>query len=66
MKDESIKKDIYCSVILTKAFEIHVIIRKFLYEKLIDVQDKIYLDGGVSTKIENIQPREHIQDETGR
>lgn len=45
MKGKSIKKDIYHSVILTKVFEAHGVIRKFLYETLVDVLDKIYMDG---------------------
>ena len=45
MKDKSIGKEIYHSVVLTKVFEMHGVMRKFLYETPIDVQDKIYLDG---------------------
>lgn len=56
MKDKSIRKDIYHSVVLTKVFEIHGVINFFLYETPIDVQDK--------TKI--FQSREHFQDEIGR
>lgn len=44
MKDKSIKKDIYHSVILTSVFEAHGVIRKFLYETPEDVQDRIYFD----------------------
>lgn len=47
MNDKSIGKDIYHSVILTKVFGIHGVIREFLYETPVDVQDKIY-------------PREHL------
>lgn len=45
MKDKSIGKDIYHSVVLPKVFEINGVIRKFLYETLVDVQEKIYFDG---------------------
>ena len=44
MMDKCIEKDIYHSVVLTKVFEAHGVIRKFLYETPMDVQDKIYLD----------------------
>lgn len=50
MKDKSTEKDIYHSVILTKVFEIHGVIRKILYETSIDVHDKIYLDGAFLPK----------------
>lgn len=41
MKDKSIRKDINQSVVLTKVFEAHGVIRKFLYETPVDVQDII-------------------------
>lgn len=44
MKDKSIRKDIYHSVILIKVFEVHGVMRKFMYETFVDVQDQIYLD----------------------
>ena len=50
MKDKSIGKDIYHGVVLAKVFEIYGVIRKFLYEALVDVQDKIYLDGVIRPK----------------
>jgi len=54
MKDKSIRKDIYHSVVLTKVFEMHGIIRKFLYETPLDVQYKIYLKVVVSIKVESL------------
>ena len=44
MRDKSKGKDIYHGVFLTKVFEIHGVIRKFLYETPLDVQEKIYMD----------------------
>ena len=45
MKDKSIGKDIYHGVSLTKVFEAHGAIRKFLYETSEEVKDKIYFGG---------------------
>lgn len=45
MKDKSIEKDIYHNFVLTKVFEAHGVIRKFLYETPEEVHDKIYFDG---------------------
>lgn len=45
MKNKSIGKNIYHNVVLAKVFQAHGVIRKFLYETLVDVQEKIYFDG---------------------
>lgn len=70
MKDKSIGKEIYHSVVLTMLFEIHGVIRMFLYETFVDVQDKIYLDEVFLLKQkafnqENIS-KMRLEDEIGR